>query len=221
MSDAQDHLQYFADMKQKRRRAAPVPQKSGENHMFVRSFHGLRTARIARRGTLVIGLVGAGGLAVMAQPTFKGSAALLEGLKSCRTIPAPAERAQCYDGAAAALLGAVESGDVRLVDREEVRKTRRQLFGISLPDIGILKGDGKDEAEVSDLLETTIVSGRQVGPATWRLTTAEGAVWEINNPPRKIKPINPGDKVVFKKATLGYYFIRINGALGVKGRRVQ
>lgn len=189
--------------------------------MIGRPFHGLRTIRTAAGGVLLIGVACAGGLAVMAQPAFIGSAALVEGLRSCRAIAAPAERAQCYDGAVGALLGAVESGEVRLVDREEVRKTRRQLFGIPLPDIAILRGDDKDEAEASDLFETTITSGRQTGPASWRFTTAEGAVWEINNPPRKIKPINSGDKVVFKKATLGYYFIRINGALGVKGRRVQ
>jgi hypothetical protein len=31
----------------------------------------------------------------------------------------------------------------------------------------------------------------------------------------------PGDKVEFKKAALGSYFIRINGAIGVKGRRIR
>jgi hypothetical protein len=119
-----------------------------------------------------------------------------------------------------ALLGAVDSGDVRLIDREQVRKTKRQLFGITMPDIDILKTDDNAEAEVSELFETTIASGRQTGPTTWRFTTAEGAVWEINNPPRKLAPINAGDKVAFKRASLGYYFIRINGQIGVKGRRV-
>lgn len=162
------------------------------------------------------------GATVMAQQTgILGSAALLDGLRGCRAIAGAAERAACYDSAAGALIGAVEAGDVRLVDREEVRKTRRQLFGLTLPETTLLKPDKRDEAEESsELFETTIASGRQVGPATWRFTTAEGAVWEINNPPRKIAPIMPGDKVVFKKASLGYYFIRINGQIGVKGRRV-
>jgi hypothetical protein len=90
-----------------------------------------------------------------------------------------------------------------------------------LPEIDMLKADPKEEAELSDLFETTIASGRQTGPRTWRFTTAEGAMWEINSPPRKIAPIMPGDKVVFKQASLGYYFIRINGQIGVKGRRVM
>ena len=174
----------------------------------------------ARAITVVfIGLFGA--LAVLAQPVFEGSASLVEGLKSCRTIAASADRATCYDARVGALLVALEAGDVKLIDREQVRKTKRQLFGIPMPDLDIFKGDGKDEEELADLFETTISSGRQTGPATWRFTTAEGAVWEINNPPRKLAPFKPGDKVVFKKASLGYYFVRINGQIGVKGRRIS
>ncbi len=176
--------------------------------------------RFAAQTALVIGVSLAGGLAVMAQPAFESTAALIEGLRSCRAIAAAGERVACYDNKVGALLSAIDSGDMRLIDREQVRKTKRQLFGITMPDIDILKGDGQDEAEVSELFETTIASGRQTGQTTWRFTTAEGAVWEINNPPRKLAPIKAGDKVAFKRASLGYYFIRINGQIGVKGRRV-
>lgn len=179
--------------------------------------------RAALLGAATLGLaLACGGVAVTAQqPALTGSARILDGLRGCRAVASAPERAACYDGSVDALLGAVEAGEVRLVDREEVRRTRRQLFGISIPDVPMLQGDDKDENETSDLLETTIASGGKTGPSTWRLTTAEGAVWEINNPPRKIAPIMPGDKVVFKKASLGYYFIRINGQLGVKGRRIS
>jgi hypothetical protein len=188
---------------------------------FFQAFRSVPRLPRARTATLVIVTL-AGTIAVMAQqPGFIGSAGLIDGLRSCRSIAEPSERAACYDAKAGALISAVEAGDVRLVDREEVRKTRRQLFGLSLPEVGILKPDDKDEAQTSDLFETTIASGRQTGPTTWRFTTAEGATWEINNPPRKIAPFAPGDKVVFKKASLGYYFIRINGQIGVKGRRVM
>lgn len=180
--------------------------------------------RVLTRSAAAAGLVLVAGAAVMAQPVFEGSASLVDGLRACRALTGSGERLACYDEKVGVLLGAVEAGDVRLVDREQVRRTRRQLFGLSMPDVDILKPDAKDEAEdkdSSDLFETTIASGRQVGPTSWRFTTAEGAVWEINNPPRKIAPMKAGDKVVFKKATFGYYFIRINGAMGVKGRRVQ
>jgi len=179
------------------------------------------TQRIVTGGALAIALVLAGGLGVAAQPGFQSSANLLDGLRKCRSLAGDSERAACYDGSVSALLGAVDAGDVRLVDREEVRKSRRQLFGTSAPELDILKGTGKDEEESSDLLETTITSAVKTGLASWRFTTAEGAVWEINNPPRKLAPIMPGDRVVFKKASLGFFFIRINGQIGVKGRRIS
>lgn len=181
----------------------------------------ISTRRMIARAALVVGVGCASALGVMAQPTLQGSAVLIADLRACRAMTGSAERSACYDAKVGALLGALDSGDVRLVDREQIRKTKRQLFGITMPDIDILNGDGKDVEETSGLFETTIASGRQTGPATWRFTTAEGAVWEINNPPRKIAPIAAGDKVVFKKAALGYYFIRINGQIGVKGRRVS
>ena len=174
------------------------------------------------RGGAAFALLLAGGVAVVAQvPGVQGAAALLEGLRGCRSIASVSDRAACYDDKVGALLGAVEAGEIRLVDQEEVRKTRRQLFGLTIPEIDMLKAEPKEEAALSDLFETTITSSRQTGPRTWRFTTAEGAVWEINSPPRKIDPIMPGDTVVFKKASLGYYFIRISGQIGVKGRRVM
>lgn len=175
---------------------------------------------MATRGAAALAIAVAGGLAVMAQPAFQSSASLLDSLKGCRALVGEAERVACYDANVGSLLGAVEAGEVRLVDREEVRKTRRQLFGIALPEVAMLKDDEAEKEDRADLFETTITSGRQTGPSTWRFTTAEGAVWEINNPPRKLAPFKPGDTVVFKKASLGYYFIRINSQIGVKGRRV-
>ncbi len=189
--------------------------------------HTLRSRRSANRklwklGTAA-GLLIAGTAAVFAQQTgWPGSAPFVDNLRACRAIAATEARAACYDANVGTLLGAIEQGDVRLIDREEVRKTRRQLFGLTLPETELLKPDEKTKAEeASELFETTIASGRQTGPATWRFTTVDGAVWEINNPTRKIKPIAQGDKVVFKKASLGYYFIRINDQIGVKGRRVM
>jgi hypothetical protein len=46
-------------------------------------------------------------------------------------------------------------------------------------------------------------------------------VWEINNAPARFRPIKAGDTVIFKEASLGFYFIRINGQMGVKGKRIQ
>lgn len=141
-------------------------------------------------------------------------------LKSCRAIVDPSERLGCYDAKTGAIIAATEAGDVRIVDREDLRQTRRQLFGFTIPKVGILDGDDANK-EASELFETTITSARRVGNRAWRFTTTEGAVWEINNAPARMAPIKGGEKVEFKKASLGFFFIRLNGQMGVKGKRVQ
>lgn len=179
-----------------------------------------RLAPAARAATLLTagaGCILAFGLAVPASPQ---EADFIAQLKTCRDIRDEDDRLKCYDAKVGAMVSASEAGDVRIVDREDVRRTRRQLFGFTVPDLDILEGDEQDK-ESSELLETTITSARQLTNKAWRFTTAEGAVWEINNAPARLAPIRPQDKVIFKKASLGFYFIRINGQMGVKGKRIQ
>ncbi|MEQ8827695.1 MAG: hypothetical protein RIC82_07960, partial [Parvibaculum sp.] len=102
----------------------------------------------------------------------------------------------------------------------DVRRTRRQLFGLSVPDVGILAGDEKDR-EATDTLTTRITSVRYRPRRRAEFTTAEGARWQIFKVPRRLADIEPGDEVEFKKASLGTYFIRINGQMGVKGKRIE
>jgi len=171
-------------------------------------------------------MAGAGGLlalvaAAPAQAQAQAQEAdFIAALKACRAIEDEDDRLACYDAKVGAMVSASEAGDVRIVDREDVRRTRRQLFGFSVPDLDILEGDEQDK-ETSEVLETTITGARQLTNKAWRFTTAEGAVWEINNAPARLAAIKGGDKVIFKKASLGYYFIRINGQMGVKGRRIE
>jgi hypothetical protein len=148
------------------------------------------------------------------------SADYIEALKLCRAIGDPGERLACYDAKAGEIVAASDAGDVRIIDREDLRQTRRQLFGFTVPEIEILKGDDQDK-EASERFETTITSARQFSSKGWRFTTAEGAIWEINNAPARLAPIKGGEAVEFKKASLGFFFIRINGQMGVKGKRVQ
>jgi len=144
----------------------------------------------------------------------------VEGLISCRKIAEEDQRLACYDAKVEAIVVATDAGDVTIVNRADVDRTRRQLFGFTVPNLGIFKRDETDK-EASELLETSITSARRLTAKTWRFTTAEGAVWEISSAPPRLSTIKPGDAVQFKKASLGFYFIRINGKLGVKGKRVE
>jgi hypothetical protein len=142
----------------------------------------------------------------------------IETLRQCRAIAEPAARLACFDGAAADLVAAADRGEVRVMDKAAVEKTKRRLFGFAFPDLGLF-GDDDDEPEM-DMLETTIATVSARGTGTWLFTTPEGGTWEIRNAPLGFRDPRVGDKVVFKRAALGSYFIRINDRIGVKGRRI-
>lgn len=141
-------------------------------------------------------------------------------LAACQALSEDTARLACFDEKVAAMVTARDQGAVQLVDREVVRRTRRELFGFPLPNIGLLR-DSEGSTDAMDMLQTTITSARFLKSGDIRFTTAEGAVWEIAKPPKRLAPIAAGDAVEFKKATMGTYFIRIKGQMGVRGKRVE
>ena len=154
----------------------------------------------------------------------KPESAYIMGLRDCQAKTDPAERLACYDSAVAAMVAASSEGEVRVVDREEVRQTRRKLFGFSLPDLGIFGGkDDKDDpkqAEEFTTLQTTIAGVRTIN-GKYVLTTAEGAQWQLDEMPARLMKPKVGQPLEIKAGALSSYFLRINGQGGVKGRRVQ
>jgi hypothetical protein len=160
-------------------------------------------------------------LAAPALAADDGPPAAIQALQACRAITDNAQRLACYDREAGALIQSVEKKETVVLDQQEVRKTKRSLFGFTLPKLRIFGGGGKDndreEAEFSQI-ETPIKTIRPIGYGKFRFTIDEGAVWEttegVNAFPK------PGEKVVIKKGALGSYFIRFEGARSVKGMRV-
>lgn len=150
-----------------------------------------------------------------------GAVAYLDPLKQCLSIAENGERLACYDEAVGRVVTAADEGNVTLVDRQDVKTTRRNLFGFRIPDLGILGGNS-DEEEEEKLFESTITKVSFRERRAISITIKDGdAVWRMANPPRNMLRPKVGDTVVFKKASLGTYFIRINGRLGIKGKRVE
>lgn len=179
------------------------------------------SARCGRFASLLTaGLVSLAAVPALAQDqAADASGDYLDGLKACQQITDNAARLACFDSAVGSIVAATDSGDVQVIDREDLRQTRRSLFGFSLPNLGIFGSDGDEEQQ--ELFTTTLTNVRYTGRNSARVTTAEGAVWEMNNIPSTRRPFEVGDEVKFKEASLGFYFLRIGGQTGVKGRRVQ
>jgi hypothetical protein len=143
----------------------------------------------------------------------------LAALRACKTQVDPGARLACYDAAVAMVVAATDTGELQIVDSAEIKRTRRNLFGFSLPDLGLF-GGGSDEPDM-DMLETSIASVRYTGSDAFLFKTKEGATWQVTNAPGRLRQVRSGDKVVFKKAAMGSYFIRFAGQIGVKGKRVE
>jgi hypothetical protein len=154
----------------------------------------------------------------------KDESAYVAALRACQGKTDPAERLACFDTAVASIVAASAEGDVRVVDREEVRETRRKLFGFALPDLGIFggKSDKEDpkQAEEFTTLQTTIAAVKGTDRAII-IVTAEGAEWQLSEVPARLLRPKVGQPVEIRAAALSSYFLRINGQQGVKGRRVR
>lgn len=150
----------------------------------------------------------------VAVPTAKPVAAL----QQCRTVTDTAARLACYDRAVDALTVATASNEVVIVERQEVRKVRKGLFGFSLPKVGFLtgqSGNAEDKADTSEL-QGVITASRSIGNGKWRFTVEDGGTWETLETNMGFVEPTPGRKVLLEAGSLGAYFAKVE-----KGRRVQ
>lgn len=141
----------------------------------------------------------------------------IDQLRACQAIAEPDARLACYDREVGAVVAATEQGTLQVVDRQDIEETRRGLFGFSLPRIRLFGGEEDQLTE----LETTITDVRREGREGWVFTTAEGSVWRIAETKMGWRPPQEGQPVMLKRAAMNSYFIRVNGQIGVKGRRIE
>lgn len=150
----------------------------------------------------------------VAVPTAKPVAAL----QQCRTMTDTAARLACYDRAVDALNAATASNEVVIVERQEVRKVRKGLFGFSLPKVGFLTGNANNAEDKADLseLQGVITASRSIGNGKWRFSVENGGTWETVETNMGFTDPLPGRKVLLEAGSLGSYFAKVE-----KGRRVQ
>jgi hypothetical protein len=172
-------------------------------------------------GILFVAVVAPSAAQSAPQPASPPPSRHLAAIEACRTIGADAARLACFDREAAALLTASRSGELSVVNRADMRTARRSLFGFALPKLPFFVGD-KSADEVPDTLDSTVVSAQAIANDRYRIRIAAGdAVWETTEAPMNLSAPRAGQKIVISKGALGSYFLRINGQIGVKGRRIK
>jgi len=141
----------------------------------------------------------------------------IEAVFACRAKTDAAERLACFDAASAALDAAINTGEVRAASKQDVADTRRKLFGLTLPKIGLFGSD--DDAEEISEFTGTIESVRS-GKNGYILTLDDGSVWTQTDG-QFIRPPKPGKSVTIKKAALGSFMGTVEGSIGVRMKRLQ
>jgi hypothetical protein len=107
-----------------------------------------------------------------------------------------------------------------IADREQIKETKKGLFGFTLTKIGIFGGGEDDEDEVSSVT-MAIASQRQMANGRYIFTMVDGARWMQTDNTTVLREPQSGDEVEIKKASMGSYMAKIKGSRAFRVRRVD
>jgi hypothetical protein len=143
---------------------------------------------------------------------------VFEALVRCRALADDSARLQCFDAAAANLQQAAEQRELVVVDRQQIRESRRRLFGLALPRLPIF-GGGDDEEDQIDSIESQVASASQIEFGRWLVRLEDGSTWvQTDNELLAGRP-RPGQPVRVSRAALGTFMMRVNNQPGIRVRR--
>lgn len=135
----------------------------------------------------------------------------------CRAIVDPAQRLVCFDERVARLEASRDADELTIISREEVRRTRRGLFGLDLGNFRLF-GKNDDAEEAVREITASLVSASTTVRGTYVLHLDDGSVWDQTDTIYIRRPV-AGDTVVVRRAVLGSYMARVNDGLSMRVRR--
>lgn len=143
-------------------------------------------------------------------------AAPVQKIYDCRTIANDSERLACFDQSVAALADAEMKREVTIADKDVVKKTRRGLFGFSLPRIGLFGGGEDEEIKEIDAVVKSVSLDRS---GKYRMVMEDGAVWQQIDTTRLPRQPKVGQTVKIRVATMGSYFANVDGQRAIRMKR--
>ncbi len=164
------------------------------------------------------------GLACAAMPLAaqaqSGDAAVdpLQSLAACPDIAESTARLACFDREFAAFAQAREDRTIAVVNREEVRETRRALFGLSLPRLRLFDRDGVAEEPETYTGTIKSVSAQRGGRFTIQI---DDSVWQTTETGYFQTPPRVGQPATVSKGILGSFRLSVDGKSGLKAVRVR
>ncbi len=144
-------------------------------------------------------------------------AAVLKQLSACRSIADETARLACYDEAAAAVDAAEAAGELVVMDRGQVREAKRSLFGFDTSALSIF--DRGDKPEQIDNVTLTVERAFRGEGGKWVIVMNDGQVWRQIDREQMYKDPKKGMKAEVRRASMGSYFMNIDGQRAIRARR--
>ncbi len=178
---------------------------------------GLPMNAACRTNLVMAGLLTAlAGSAALAAET-PGRAPAVQTVLDCRKIEDGPQRLACYDKAVGFMAKADETGDLVTVDRQQRTTLRRQAFGFNLPSLSMF--DKGQKLEENDRLTGKAARASQNKNGQWVITLDDGAVWVQTDDASLYPAPHPGSTIAIRRATLGSFFMLIDGRQQVRAKR--
>ena len=151
----------------------------------------------------------------------KTAASSIAPLLSCRSLTESAARLSCYDQQVDSLQQATTNTELVVMNNDDIKKTKRSLFGFTIPRLSIFgkSGDEKDRDGESEITAKA-VSLRSMGYGKWAFTLDDGARWETTEAVRGAAP-KANDEVVIKQGALGSYMAQFDKGRAVRVKRIN
>ncbi|NWK98562.1 hypothetical protein DM806_23435 [Sphingobium lactosutens] len=145
-------------------------------------------------------------------------------LLQCRSIADDTQRLACFDQQVGAMETASQRDEVVVLDKSELNKTRKTLFGFAFPKLPFLgDGDDKDEAKEEEgfsHIQAKIASLRGIGYGKWQITLEDGAQWMTTEAVNGRDP-KVGQTIEIRRAAIGSFMGKVEGGRAVRMKRVS
>ncbi|MEA3390654.1 hypothetical protein [Sphingobium sp. CCH11-B1] len=147
-------------------------------------------------------------------------------LLQCRSIADGPSRLACFDRQVAEMDAAAQRDEVVVLDRGELKKTRKTLFGFSFPKLPFLGGDDEREDGTDrpddgvSHIEAKIAALRSAGYGKWQIGLEDGAQWMTTEPITGRSP-KVGQTIEIHRAAMGSFMGKIDGGRAVRMKRVS
>jgi hypothetical protein len=165
--------------------------------------------------------------AFAASPAATSATTALQKVIACHGVADSQQRLACYDAVVSDLLAGAKAGegpvaaaeDVIVISKAQVRDAKRQAFGFDLSALSIF--DRGEKPEVIDRITTVVDRAYQTGSGRWIIEMENASTWEQTDDEKVWKGPKKGSRADIRKASLGSYFINLDGQRAIRARRVK